>query len=146
MASITSKNKFLVSTDPSRLDIDMIHQFLSERSYWAAGVPKEVVKRSIMGSLCFGVFHEKQQVGFARVISDYSTMAYLADVFILENYRGNGLGKLLIQSIIEHPDLKNLRRWLLGTFDAHGLYSQYGFTALKSPERYMERINFERYK
>lgn len=139
------KGRYTVSTDPTQFDVDMIHQFLSKRSYWASGVPVEVVKRSIAGSLCFGVFHGHQQVGFARVISDFSTMAYLADVFILEDYRGKGLGKLLMQSIMEHPDLQHLRRWLLGTLDAHGLYRQYGFTALKAPERYMERINFERY-
>lgn len=139
MISPICTNKFLISTDPNRFDVDMIHQFLSERSYWATGVSKEVVKRSIKGSLCFGVFQDDKQVGFARVISDYATIAYLADVFILEEYRGNGLGKLMMQSIMDHPDLQNLRRWLLGTLDAHGLYRQYGFRGLKAPERYMER-------
>lgn len=135
----------MVSTDPAKLDVAMIHQFLSERSYWASGVPMEVVERSIAGSLCFGAFDGNRQIGFARVVSDFSTMAYLADVFVLEDFRGQGVGKLLIGNIMDHPKLQHLRRWLLGTLDAHGLYSQYGFTPLKAPQRYMERIEFEKY-
>lgn len=135
----TKQQQFVISTDPAKMDIQMIYQFLSERSYWAKGVPQEIVERSIAGSLCFGVFYDDQQVGFARIISDFSTMAYLADVFVLEDFRGQGIGKLLIQNIMAYPKLQDLRRWLLATLDAHGLYSQYGFSPLKEPERYMER-------
>ena len=145
MTSNHAEQKFTISTDPSRFDKMMIHQFLSKRSYWAKGVPMDVVERSMEGSLCFGVFLGKQQVGFARVISDFSTMAYLADVFILKDFRGQGLGKLLIQGILDHPKLQNLRRWLLVTLDAHNLYNQFGFRSLKKPERLMEKVVFEKY-
>lgn len=132
--------EFTISTDPAKLDLDVIYGYLS-RSYWAATRPKKTVARSIQNSLCFGMYAGTTQIGFARVISDYATYAYLADVFILEEYQGKGLGKWLIASVVAHPDLQNLRRWTLATRDAHGLYSQYGFTELVAPERWMEKFN-----
>lgn len=139
------RGEFLISTDPARLDLDVIHGFLTN-CYWAKGIPRETVARSIQHSLCFGIYHEKEQnpnirsaqVGFARVISDYATIAYLGDVFVLEAYRGRGLSKWMMEYIMQHPQLQGLRRWILLTRDAHGLYGKFGFTALKSPERYME--------
>ncbi|MBC7921559.1 MAG: GNAT family N-acetyltransferase [Ferruginibacter sp.] len=132
-------DEFTVSTDRSRLDLAVIHGFLS-RSYWAKNIPKETVQRSIEHSLCFGVYHRDQQVGFARVISDFSTVAYVCDVFILEPYRGEGLSKQLMSHIKGHPDLQGLRRWMLVTRDAHGLYEQFGFTNVAHPERYLEIV------
>ena len=131
------KGEFLVSTDRERLDLDVIHGFLTE-CYWAKGIPREVVARSIENSLCFGVYAGGKQVGFARVISDFATYAYLADVFVLESFRGRGLGKWLMECILEHPRVQALRRWSLVTRDAHGLYAQLGFTPLKKPQNYME--------
>lgn len=131
------RGAFSISTDRARLDLDVIHSFLTE-SYWAREIPHDVVARSIENSLCFGVYRGDEQVGFARVISDYATYAYIADVFILESFRGHGLGKWLIGCIMDHPDLQNLRRWSLVTRDAHELYSQFGFHRLKAPERWME--------
>ena len=133
------RGEFLISTDRSRLDLDVIHGFLTN-CYWAKGIPREVVARSIEHSLCFGVYDGKRrvQVGFARVVSDFATVAYLGDVFILESHRGRGLSKWLMECIMQHPALQNLRRWILLTRDAHGLYSQFGFTPVKAPERYME--------
>jgi GNAT superfamily N-acetyltransferase len=132
------RNDFLISTDPARLDLDVIHGFLTN-CYWAKGIPREVVARSVKHALCFGVYDGSHvQIGFARVISDFATIAYIGDVFVLEKHRGSGLGKWLMQCIIEHPALQNLRRWILTTLDAHGLYSQVGFTPVKAPERYME--------
>ena len=130
--------EFLVSSDPSRLDLDVIHGFLTN-CYWAKGIPRDVVARSIEHSLCFGVYDGSgAQVGFARVISDFATIAYIGDVFVLDTHRGRGLGKWLMQCITQHPALQHLRRWILTTRDAHGLYSQVGFTPVKSPERFME--------
>ncbi len=131
------KGKFIISTDRGRLDLDVVHGFLTE-SYWAKGVPREVVARSIENSLCFGVYSGQKQVGFARVISDCATYAYIGDVLVLEAYRGQGLGKWLMECIRRHPRLQGLRRWSLVTHDAHELYAQFGFTPLKSPEKYME--------
>ena len=133
------RGEFLVSTDPARLDLDVIHEYLTN-CYWAKGVPREVVARSIEHALCFGVYDGGgAQVGFARVISDFATIAYLGDVFVLDSHRGRGLGKWLMECITQHPALQGLRRWILTTRDAHGLYSQVGFTPVKFPERYMER-------
>ena len=132
--------EFTVSTDASKLDLATIHSFLAD-CYWAKGLPLEVVRRSVENSLCFGVYHRKQQVGFARVISDYATFAYLADVFILESHRGRGLSKLLIKSIMEHPELQGLRRWSLATSDAHALYEQFGFKPLRNLAMWMEIHN-----
>ena len=123
---VMEMGRFLISTDRSKLDIDVIHRFLA-RSYWAEGIPRETVRRSIENSLCFGVYDNARQIGFARVISDFATYAYVADVFILEPYRERGLGKELMASIMAHPDLQGLRRWSLGTRDAQGLYAQFGF-------------------
>jgi GNAT superfamily N-acetyltransferase len=132
------RDKFVISTDRARLDLDVVHSFLTN-CYWAQGIPKEVVARSIEHSLCFGVYDGSgAQVGFARVVSDFATVAYLGDVFVLESHRGHGLGKWLMECIMRHPALQNLRRWILLTRDAHGLYSQFGFTPVKAPERYME--------
>lgn len=136
---------FVVSTDPSRFDITLIHQFLS-RSYWSEGIPREIVERSIENSLCFGVFENSEQVGFARVITDRATFAYLADVFILESHRGRGLGKLLMECISKHPQLQQLRRWMLATRDAHDLYAKFGFKPLARPERFMELHQPDVYK
>lgn len=136
---------FVVSTDPSRFDITLIHQFLS-RSYWSEGIPREIVECSIENSLCFGVFEKSEQVGFARVITDRATFAYLADVFILESHRGRGLGKLLMECISKHPQLQQLRRWMLATRDAHDLYAKFGFKPLARPERFMELHQPDVYK
>lgn len=130
-----------ISTDIKRLQISTIHHFLSSQSYWAKGIPLEIVQQSIANSLCFGIYYHAKQVGFARVVTDYATFAYLADVFILPPFRGLGLSKWLIQVIIQHPKLQNLRRWMLGTADAHMLYEQYGFTPLANPQRFMEKHN-----
>jgi GNAT superfamily N-acetyltransferase len=128
-----------IDTDKARLDVAMIHRFLRE-SYWASGIPREIVERSIANSLCFGIYVEGQQAGFARIISDHATFAYVADVFVLEAFRGRGLSKRLMDAIVGHPTLQGLRRWSLATRDAHGLYARYGFTPLASPDRYMERV------
>jgi len=130
--------EFVISTDRTRLDLDAIHGFLTN-CYWAKGIPREVVARSIEQSLCFGVYDGSgAQVGFARVISDFATIAYVGDVFVLDTHRGRGLGKWLMESITHHPALQNLRRWILTTRDAHGLYAQVGFRPVQSPERFME--------
>lgn len=128
---------YSISTDPQRLDIDAIHAFLS-RSFWAEGIPKELVRTSIVNSLCFGLFDGSSQVGFARVVTDRATFAYLCDVYILESHRGRGLGKWLIEVVMAHPDLQNLRRFQLVTRDAHGLYAPHGFAAPADPEWQME--------
>jgi GNAT superfamily N-acetyltransferase len=131
------KDAFVISTDPERLNLDVIHGFLTN-CYWAKGIPREVVARSIKNSLCFGIYADGNQAGFARVISDYATYAYICDVFVLEDYRGRRLSKWLMECIMQHPRLQGLRRWSLATGDAHGLYSQFGFTPLRAPERWME--------
>jgi N-acetylglutamate synthase-like GNAT family acetyltransferase len=136
---VTEMGKFLISTDRSKLDVDVIHEFLT-RSYWAAGIPRATVARSIENSLCFGVYDGADQIGFARVISDFATYGYIADVFILEAYRERGLGKELMASIMAHPDLQGLRRWSLGTRDAHGLYAQFGFRTVDNPSPIMMEI------
>ena len=128
----------MVSTDRARLDLDVIHEFLTN-CYWAKGIPRDVVQRSIEHSLCFGVYDGSgEQVGFARVVSDFATVAYLGDVSVLESHRRRGLSKWLMECIMQHAALHGLRRWILLTRDAHGLYEQFGFTPVKSPERYME--------
>jgi GNAT superfamily N-acetyltransferase len=132
------RGEFLISTSRERLDLDVVHGFLTN-CYWAKGISREVVARSIEHSLCFGIYAGSGgQIGFARVVSDFATVAYLGDVFVLESHRGRGLSKWLMQTIMQHPALENLRRWILLTRDAHGLYSQFGFTSVKAPERYME--------
>jgi GNAT superfamily N-acetyltransferase len=132
------RDEFLISTDRNRLSLDVIHEFLTN-CYWAKGIPRDLVARSLENSLCFGMYEGNgPQVGFARVVSDFATVAYLGDVFVLESHRGRGLSKWLMECIMQHPALQNLRRWILLTRDAHGLYSKFGFTPVKSPERYME--------
>jgi len=130
--------EYEISTDPERLDVDMIHGFLST-SYWAAGRPREVVEQSIRHSLCFGVYRQRTQIAFARVISDRAVFAYLADVFVIPTHRGRGISKALIAAIVAHPDLSGLRVFLLRTRDAHGLYSQFGFGPLQDPDEMMGR-------
>jgi N-acetylglutamate synthase-like GNAT family acetyltransferase len=127
-----------ISTDPSRLDISLIHDFLAE-TYWAKGRSREVVERSIRNSLCFGVYIGSRQVAFARVVSDRAVFAYLADVFVIPEFRGRGLGKTLTQTIVEHPELQSVQVFLLRTHDAHGLYSQFGFEPIPAPEEMMGR-------
>jgi GNAT superfamily N-acetyltransferase len=136
---------YTVSTDSTRLDLDLIHQFLTN-AYWSEGIPREVVARSIENSLCFGVFEGQRQVGFARVITDYSTYAYLADVFIVESHRGRGLAKFLMECITKNPELQGLRRWTLATRDAHSFYAKFGFEPLAKPDRFMELHDPEVYK
>jgi len=128
----------LVTTDPSRLDLETVHGFLAG-SYWAEGIPRDLVERSIRNSICFGAFEGPRQVGFARVISDRATFAYVADVFVLPSHRGRGVGKRLMACVTSHPELQNLRLWTLFTRDAHGLYRQYGFAEARYPDRLMER-------
>ena len=132
------RDGYLISTDASMLDLEVVHGYLS-RSYWAAGVPEDVVRRSIENSLCFGVYRGDEQAGFARVVTDRATFAYLADVFVLEEHRGQGIGKWLVEVILSHPELQGLRRWMLATRDAHDLYRRYAFTELARPGIFMER-------
>jgi N-acetylglutamate synthase-like GNAT family acetyltransferase len=139
------KDEYTISTDKSKLDIPVIHEFLSH-TYWAKGIPVAVVQKCIEGSLCFGIFQGEKQVGFARVVTDKATFAYLADVFIIEAYRGKGLSKWLMEIIVGHPDLQGLRRFLLATRDAHGLYRQFGFTTLESAENLMHVHNPDVYQ
>lgn len=132
------RDKFEISTEKSRLQIDVIQRFLSEESYWAQNRTLEQTRTAIENSVCFGVYDADKQIGFARVISDFATFAYIGDVFVLSEYRGQGISKWLMETMLGHPDLQGLRRWILATKDAHGLYSQYGFHGLKFPERWME--------
>ena len=137
---------YCVSTDKSKLDLPLIHTFLSTQAYWSLNIPFTTVKRSIENSFCFGVYQGDRQVGFARVITDFATIAYLGDVFILPEHRGKGLSKLLAGEIMTHPDLQGLRRWILLTSDAHGLYRQFGWKPIAAPDRYMEIANPDIYK
>jgi N-acetylglutamate synthase-like GNAT family acetyltransferase len=132
------KKGFKISTDQTLLDFDTIYHYLDMESYWSKGVPPDKLRKAIENSLCFGIYHNNKQVGFARVISDKATFAYLADVFVLDDYRRQGLSKWLMQTIRAHPDLQGLRRWSLATADAQGLYQQFGFTPITKPERWME--------
>ncbi len=133
------QHQFEISTDTRRLDIEAIHRFLAKESYWAQTRTLDQTRTAIENSLCFGAYLGDRQIGFARVVSDRATFAYVGDVFVLSEYRGRGVSKMLMEAIIEHPDLQGLRRWLLATRDAHGLYEQFEFSALKFPERWMER-------
>lgn len=136
----TQDGTLLISDEQGLLDIPFIHQYLS-RSYWAQNIPFETVEKSIRNSMPFGIYLGNQQVGFARVITDKTTFAYLADVFVIEEQRGKGFSKMLLGFIHSHPELQNLRRWMLGTFDAHKLYEQFGWTQLPIPERFMQKHN-----
>ena len=131
-----SKAEYTVTDRNEIMDVTMVHGFLTT-SYWAKGIDKSTIERALANSLCLGVFHNGKQIGFGRAITDRSTFAYLADVFILEEYRGRGLGKWLVDCFLEHEELQGLRRWLLATLDAHGLYSQKGFVPLQEPQRFM---------
>lgn len=133
-----TRDGFTITCDPARFDLEMIAGFLSS-SYWAKGIPQATVEESLRNSLCFALLDADRQIGFARVISDYATIAYLGDVFILPEYRGRGLSKWLMDCVVSHPRLQGLRRWILATSDAHKLYGQFGFTALARPEIFMER-------
>ncbi len=133
-----TNGEFTITCDPEKQDLGVIHGFLSQ-SYWAKGVSKETVARSLRGSLCFALLDNQRQIGFARVISDFATIAYVGDVFVLPDYRGRGLSKWLMHCVTLHPDLQGLRRWILATADAHGLYQKFGFTALANPRVFMER-------
>jgi GNAT superfamily N-acetyltransferase len=136
----TQRENLLISTDPAHLDLDAMVEMLS-RSYWAKGRTREVIARSIQHSLVFGVYDDEKQIGMARVISDYTTFAWLCDVFIHEDYRGRGLGRWLMETILSHPELKDVTRFRLVTQDAHGLYEQYGFKPIPNPEQWMEKLN-----
>ncbi len=140
MAREWQRGAYLVTTDQARLDLEMVHSFL-KTSYWAAGISADVVMRSVENSLAFGLFEGDEQVGFARVVTDYATFAYLADVFVLEPHRGQGLGKWMVEVVFSHPELQGLRRWMLATRDAHELYRKYGFTELEEPSVFMEKYS-----
>jgi GNAT superfamily N-acetyltransferase len=144
-----SRDGFLISTDPALIDLDVVHGFLST-SYWSPGIPRDIVRRGIDNALTFGVYDQRTsphgQVGFARVITDKATFAYLSDVFILDSHRGHGLSKWLVEIILAHPDLQNLRRFCLLTRDAHGLYERFGFGPIPDPRNYMERRDPDVYK
>src|SRR5438876_8085618 len=138
MANEWHRGEYTISDDRARLDIKVIQKFLSTESYWATGRSVERVQRSVDNSLSFGVYRGDEQIGFARVVTDYATFAWLADVFVLEEYRGRGLSKWLVEVIISHPQLQGFRRWVLATKDAHELYQRYGFRELHRPERWLE--------
>ncbi len=137
MSTEWRRGEYLISTDKERLNVELVHRFLMG-SYWASGIPEEIVRRSIENSLAFGAYTDNEQVGFARVVTDYATFPYLADVIDLEAHRGRGLGKWMIGVITSHPRLRGLRRWMLATKDAHELYRSYGFAELERPEIFME--------
>ncbi|MDN5288903.1 MAG: family N-acetyltransferase [Mucilaginibacter sp.] len=132
------KKGFLISTNKDLLQVDVIFNYLNDDSYWAQGIPREKLEKGIANSLCFGVYQQNVQAGFARVVTDYATFAYICDVFVLPDFRQKGLSKWLMQSIVKHPELQGLRRWSLATLDAQGLYNQFGFTQVANPDRWME--------
>jgi GNAT superfamily N-acetyltransferase len=137
---VCERPPYTISTDPARLDLDAVHAFLERESYWARGIARGVLERAVANSLPFGVYRGAEQVGFARVISDYATYAYLNDVYILAPHRGQGLGSWLLESLLAHPDLQDLRRIMLTTRDAQELYGRFGFIPLVFPVRHMERL------
>lgn len=139
---------YFISDDPALLDIDIIHDFLSNRSYWAEGIPRGILEKSMANSLCFGLYKSGKQIGFARLVTDKATFAYLADVFVLEEYRGKGLSKWLVELIQSHPEVQGFRRWMLMTRDAQGLYEQFGWTVLDEDarQRCMQRHFKDMYK
>ncbi|HPN71075.1 MAG TPA: GNAT family N-acetyltransferase [Saprospiraceae bacterium] len=136
--NFAGNDKLIISCDKNLLDFDMIHQYLSQDSYWSKGIPRHVVEKAAQNSLCFGVYFNGKQIGYARIISDFASFAYLADVFVLPEYRGQGISKKLMDFIMNHEDLQGLRRWMLATLDAHGLYQQFGWKTMANPERFME--------
>lgn len=135
------KDEFCISTDKTKLDIDSIHEFLSTKAYWCLNIPKDKVQIAVQNSLCFGVYRNEKQIGFARIISDFSTIAYLGDVYIVEEHRGIGLSKWLIDTVMHYPNLQGLIRWILLTGDAHRLYRQFGWTNIADPTKWMELHN-----
>lgn len=139
MVDSWERGDYLISTDRARLDIELIHEFISTKTYWAVGRAREIVQRSIDHSLPFGIYKGNDQVGFARVVTDYATFAWIADVFVLPEHRGRGLSKWLMEVILAHRELQGFRRWVLATKDAHSLYARFGFIELHRPERWMER-------
>lgn len=140
------RDEFSVSTHPEKLNLTLIHSFLAEKSGWSRGIPISRVQTSIENSLNFGLYYQNNQIGFARVISDYATIAYLGDIFIIDDFRRKGLSKWLMECVLKHPNLQGLRRWILLTSTAKWLYEKYGFTALPKPEIYMEKFDAEVYK
>jgi GNAT superfamily N-acetyltransferase len=140
-----NQGEFTISTDPLRLDLNVIHSFLSTESYWARNIPYETVTRAANNSLNFGIYHHHQQIGYARVITDFATIAYLGDVFIISDFRGRGLSKWLVETVVNHTELQGLRRWILLTGDAHTLYRKFGWKELAHPERWMELHNANPY-
>jgi N-acetylglutamate synthase-like GNAT family acetyltransferase len=138
--------EYEISTDTHRLNVEVIHNFLSEESYWSQGISRAIVERAMQNSLCFGMYHRAAQVGFARVVTDKSTFGLLADLFILSAHRGKGLSKWLMRCVVGHEDLQGLRRLLLLTSDAHGLYRQFGFKELGNPSRFMEVLRQDIYR
>jgi GNAT superfamily N-acetyltransferase len=140
------RDGYVISTDPARIDVDVVHGYLT-RSYWAGGISRDVVARSVAGALNFGIYLDAAQVGGARIITDYATFAYLADVFVLEDHRGGGLGVWLLECVVSHPSLQGFRRWMLGTRDAHGLYEKTGWTRIApDDDRWMQRYDGDVYK
>jgi GNAT superfamily N-acetyltransferase len=139
MAESWKRGDYLISTDRTRLDVELIHDFISNQSYWGQGRAIEVVRRALDNSLNFGIYNDTQQVGFARVVTDYATFAWIADVFVLTEHRGRGLSKWLMEVVLSHPRLQGFRRWVLATKDAHSLYARFGFIPLHRPERWLER-------
>lgn len=135
---IERDNRFAIDTDKSRLDVDAIHDFFANESYWAQTRTRDQTEIAIANSICFGVYDGERQIGFARVVSDRATFAYIGDVYVIDEYRGQGLSKWLMETILAHPELQGLRRWVLATRDAHGLYRKFGFDELKHPDRWME--------
>ena len=147
MQIITKQNgDYLITTDKTKLNLKVIHNYLSNESYWSQNIPFEIVKAATENSLNFGLFFKEKQIGYARIVSDFATTAYLADVFVLKEFRGQGLSKWLMEIIMNHPDLQGLRRWILATKDAHGLYKQFGWKPMAAPERWMEKHNQDVYK
>ncbi|HVW63272.1 MAG TPA: GNAT family N-acetyltransferase [Puia sp.] len=140
------KDDYTITTDKTKMDIPYIHYYLSTESYWGKGIPLDIVRRSVENSLTFGVFYQDRQVGFARIVSDFATVAYLGDVFIAQDHRGKGLSKWLMEQVMAHPGLQGLRRWILLTRDAHELYKQYGWKSIASPDRWMEVHNPDVYQ
>jgi GNAT superfamily N-acetyltransferase len=141
MTDTWQRDEYTISTVRSRLNIDLIHDFICNHSYWGKGRAKDVVERSIENSLPFGIYKDDEQVGFARIVTDYATFAWVADVFVLPEHRGRGLSKWLMEVILAHPQLQGFRRWVLSTRDAQGLYQRFGFMPQKRPERWMERFD-----
>ena len=141
-----TREKYLISADAADVDLDIVYDYLSKESYWAKDIPREIVARSVQHSMCFSVLFEGAQVGFARVTSDHATFAYVGDVFVLPAHRDKGISIWLMECIVKHPELQGLRRWMLATRDAHSLYTKFGFTPLKAPDRWMEKHRPDVYK